>query len=172
MSQRYCRDCGAEVTAGDRFCSECGRELDAATGQSTHHGGGQQTEQRFEQETRGQYEQSAGASAAGYVDQQSDTTMAAVSHLLAVFVGVVGPLIMYLVSSDPFVKENAANATNWQIMLLVYMLGTLVLVFTVSFALVVLWFALTVMNLGFIIIGAIKAGNGETWSYPLTPKIL
>jgi uncharacterized Tic20 family protein len=96
--------------------------------------------------------------------------MAAITHILALFTGLLGPIIIYAVTDDPFVKENAANATNWQIMLIIYSIisGFLVLVLIGILFILVLVF----LDFVFIILATIKATNGEAWEYPITPALL
>lgn len=96
--------------------------------------------------------------------------MAALAHLLGLFMWLVGPLLIYAVTDDPFVKQNAAYATNWQIMLTIYMTvsGFLILVI-IGFFLI---FILILVNLAFIVIATVKASDGVAWQYPLTPDLL
>lgn len=100
----------------------------------------------------------------------SDTGMAVLAHVAALFLGVIGSGLIYAVADDPFVKRNAANATNWQIMLILYLILSVILVFFVIG--IFLFLALLVADLVFIVIAAIKASNGEAWEYPLTPELL
>jgi uncharacterized Tic20 family protein len=68
------------------------------------------------------------------------------------------------------VKQNAANATNWQIMVIVYatISGFLVLVLVGILLLLIL----AIANVAFIVLAAIKASDGEAWEYPLTPELV
>lgn len=174
MSQRYCRNCGAEMESGDRYCSECGHRTDAEDGESDQSG----TEQGWGtggdgwDEAGRQNDRPAGEYAGTGYDRggQPDTTMAALTHVLALFTWLIGPLIVYLVTDDPFVEENAANAVDWQIMFTVYMILSFFLIFVlVGF---VFLFVLPLLDMAFIVIAALKAGEGETWTYPLTPSLL
>ena len=99
-----------------------------------------------------------------------NTTMAALTHVLALFTWVVGPLVVYVVIDDAFVKENARNAINWQIWFTVYSLIALVLVL-VGIGLLALP-VLGIVDTVFIVIAAVKASDGEAWSYPLTIDVL
>jgi len=99
--------------------------------------------------------------------------------VLALFTGLFGPILLYAITNDPFVKENAANATNWQIALIIYNFSAFILIFVLIFIselLVLLAFLVFIgligANLIFIVIGAIKATNGEAWEYPITPNLL
>jgi uncharacterized Tic20 family protein len=95
-----------------------------------------------------------------------DTTLPVLTHVLGILTSFIGPLIIYLVSEDANAKRHSKAALNWQISLLIY--------FAVSF---VLWFiligipltiALSVLNIVFGIMAAMKASNGEFWKYPLS----
>lgn len=147
MSKQYCPDCGAEVATGSRFCASCGvritevsRRPDEADGEPTVEGGG------------------------------DDATLAAITHVLALFTWVIGPLIVLLIADDEFVDENARNAINWQLMYTVYMLISFILL------LIVLGFlflaVIPLLNLIFCVIAAVKAYEGEAWRYPATPSIV
>ncbi len=93
-------------------------------------------------------------------------TLAIITHVLALFIGFLGPLIILLVGEEKFVKKNAKKALNWQISLLIYgaVSGILALVIVGIFLLI----ALGIMNTVFVIIAAIKASEEEAWDYPLT----
>jgi uncharacterized Tic20 family protein len=121
--------------------------------------------------------------------EQEDTGIAALSHLaglIGAFVvpiigGVLGPLIFYATrDKEDFVKENARNALNWQISLLIMGIisGVFIAVgaiFTVAFVGliplmigVLMAIVLSILDFVFVIVGAIKAADGEAWEYPLT----
>lgn len=86
-------------------------------------------------------------------------------HLLGLFTGFLGPLIMYLATDDATAKQHSAAALNWQISLLIYMIVSLILMFIlIGFVLIVVVFILDVI---FCIIAAVKAGNNEVWNYPM-----
>ncbi len=86
-------------------------------------------------------------------------------HILALFTGLIGPLIFLLASEDGGVKEHAKNALNWQISLLIYMFASAVLMLIlVGFLLALVVFVLDVV---FCIMAAVKANRNELWDYPL-----
>lgn len=183
----YCQYCGAKLASEARYCPECGEpvggtaEADRAKGdsQSESATSGRQHDrvERGEREQPASQQQSQGGDEWGNQSSETeeqaetrDTTVAAITHLLGLFTWVLGPLLVYIVADDPFVKENAANATNWQIILAVYLVvsGMLVIVL-VGLILLPL---VAILDLAFCLIAAVKASNGETWSYPLTPDLL
>ena len=96
----------------------------------------------------------------------SDTGIAAVAHIVGFITSIIGPLIMYLILDDGFGKRNAANALNWQIMVFIYLTISGILTFLlIGFALIPL---VLLLDLIFCIIAAVKASQGEAWSYPIT----
>jgi uncharacterized Tic20 family protein len=106
----------------------------------------------------------------------SDTTMATLSHILALLMGIVTgfgfivPLIIYLTSDEEITKRNAANATNWQISLIIYVIISLFL--ALFFVGLIMMFVLLILNVVFCIKGAVKASDGEIYNYPLTIDFL
>lgn len=150
MERTYCSDCGAEVTPGDNYCAECGASL-AARGERT----GARTGSR------------AGPDRP---ETEGDRTFAAITHILGFLTWVIGPLLVLVATDDEFVKENARNALNWQLMVAVYMLVSFVLLFVLVGLVFV--FIVPLVNVAFCVIAAIKATEGEAWRYPLTPNIV
>lgn len=108
------------------------------------------------------------------VKEQKDLSVLA--HLLGLFTGFLGPLIMYLVidKKDKFSKENAKNALNFQFTLVVAYL-VLFFMFLMSFLIMFLFifflffiiFAIIIIDIVFCIIGAVKASEGKAYKYPL-----
>lgn len=96
-------------------------------------------------------------------------TLAALTHILGFLTWVLGPLVVLLIAEDPFVVKNAKNALMWQVMVMVYGIVSLILVVVVvgMFMLMILG----IVDLVFCVIAAIKASQGETWAYPLTPSV-
>lgn len=95
-----------------------------------------------------------------------DTGLAIVAHIAGFVTSILGPLLIYLLADDEFAKRNAANALNWQLMVVIYGIfaGVLSLI-VIGFALIPL---ILLLNLVFCVVAAIKASKGETWSYPIT----
>ncbi|WP_321169385.1 DUF4870 domain-containing protein [Halorubrum sp. CSM-61] len=83
---------------------------------------------------------------------------------------MIGPLVVLLVTDDEFVKANARTAINWQIWITIYSVvaGILILV-GIGILLLPL---LGLLDLVFVVIAAVKAADGEVWSYPLTIDLL
>lgn len=87
---------------------------------------------------------------------------------------ILGPLIVWLLkrSEMPSVDAHGKEALNLQISVLIYALVLVVLGFLtcgVGFFLLIL---LGIAQIVLMIIGAIKAANGELYRYPLTIRLV
>jgi uncharacterized Tic20 family protein len=95
------------------------------------------------------------------------------SHLSAILgVGIVLPLVVYLAmrQESEYVAENAREALNFHISVLIYGLVCVLLLFVViGFPLLI---ALGIAAFVLAIIGAVKASNGECYRYPLTLRLV
>lgn len=88
-------------------------------------------------------------------------------HLGGLLVSFLVPLIGYLVLKDrgPFIRAHSATALNFQLTLLIAYFVGFILTFVIIGIFVVL--AAWVCALVFAIIAAIKANQGEWYTYPL-----
>jgi uncharacterized Tic20 family protein len=85
--------------------------------------------------------------------------------------GLILPVIMWLMNKDesPEVDQHGRVIMNWIISALIYAIICVILIIIVIGLLGL--YALGIINLVFVIIGAIKANNGELWNYPLSIKV-
>ncbi len=85
---------------------------------------------------------------------------------------VFGPLIVWLIkrADSPEIDAHGREALNFQISMLIYNLvaGVLCLVL-IGFVLLAI---LHILNVVFVIIAALKAGEGEMYRYPLTIRLI
>ena len=99
-------------------------------------------------------------------------TMAMLCHLLGIFTGFLGPLIIWLIKKDedPFVDDQGKEALNFQISVLIAMAisGALICLVIGGFLVV----AVAVCNIVFCIIGALKANEGVAYRYPFTLRLI
>lgn len=97
---------------------------------------------------------------------QDNKSLAVINHILGIFTGFIGPLIIFLLAKDKFSKDSAKAALNWQISLIIYSLISAVLVFVIIgiLLIVVLW----ILNIVFPVIAALRANEGKVWKYPLS----
>ncbi len=113
----------------------------------------------------------------GYAVSQSERTWGGAAHwsaLVAAWVALafLGPLVIYFVKRDesPYVRQQAAEALNFQLSIIIYGLISAVL------CLVLIGFLLLavvgIVWLVFTIIGSIKASQGQLYRYPLTIRMI
>lgn len=99
-------------------------------------------------------------------EQKKDNSLKVITHILGLLVGFLGPLIIYLVTSDYDAKEHSKKALNWQISLVIYAIVSIILAFV--FIGIIFLIVLFILDIIFCIMAAIKANEGELWDYPLT----
>jgi len=117
------------------------------------------------------------AAAAPTDEVPKDTrTMGMLCHLLGIFSGFVGPLIIWLIKKDemPFVDDQGRESLNFQITLAI----AFIVLFVVSLIPIVgcftflLLIALWVVDVVFCIIAAMKANEGIAYRYPVTIRFV
>jgi uncharacterized Tic20 family protein len=86
--------------------------------------------------------------------------------------GLIVPIVIWQMKKPvlPGIDEHGINVINWIISLMIYSIGSLILVFVVIG--IPMLMALGVVSMVFPIIAAIKANNGEVWKYPLSISFL
>lgn len=89
---------------------------------------------------------------------------------------ILGPLIIWLVKKPESAAIDAAGRAvlNFQISWTIWMVASVILAFVGSCLVVpiVLPFAVGIAWIVFVIIGSVKASNGEPYTFPLTIKML
>src|SRR5262249_16082189 len=100
-------------------------------------------------------------------------TMAMLAHVLGIFTGFIGPLIIYATQSnngDPFVKDQAAQALNFHIRdsIPVVVSSVLILALIGIILLPIVWIGAVI----FSIMGAMAANKGEWYRYPITYRFV
>ena len=93
-------------------------------------------------------------------------------HVGGIFFSFIPALVGYLVLKDrgPFVRAHVIAALNFQITVaLAYIVGSVLSIIVIGlFILLAAW----AVNLIFSIIAAVKANQGEFYTYPLSIKFL
>ncbi|WP_150242086.1 DUF4870 domain-containing protein [Nocardiopsis quinghaiensis] len=92
--------------------------------------------------------------------------MSLFAHLGGGILGWIVPLIIYLMKKDesPFVRDQSAQALNFQLLILIGYLVSSVLMVVLIGALT--WFVVWVVSLIFGILGGVAANRGEWYRYP------
>jgi len=122
----------------------------------------------------------AGPPAGVRFDSSTWAMAAHLSALAGLFVGIsaIGPLVVYLVRrDDPFVRQQAAEALNFNLSVLIYAIVGVVLFLVGSLVLIGLLMipvliAGAVAWLVLVILAGLKAGRGEPYRYPLTIRFV
>lgn len=163
-----CSNCGQPAGGGDHFCARCGAPMMAMMGPAA---------------TVPVYHE---APPAVLTQPHQDSRPWAVAAHLSAFVGafaalfgvVVGPLLIWLLRRDvdPFAAENAREALNFNLSMLLYgfALGMLTLV-TFGLGVIVTVPALFVLAIAWIVLslaGALRAWNDGVFRYPFTIRFV
>lgn len=105
------------------------------------------------------------------------------SALLGLFTcglgAIIGPLVIWLIKKDtmPFVDDQGKEALNFNITVAIAMavlltVGTILMVILIGFLFYFAAMVLGIVWLVFVIIGTIKASNGEAYRYPMTLRLV
>lgn len=113
--------------------------------------------------------------------KEDNRTLAILVHVLGIFTSFIGPLIIFISTNDEYVKNHSRYALNWHFSSLVYDVILLMLLFGGMFMSMVnpvlallilvpfiLLLAISLLNLIFCIIAAVKASENKLWKYPLS----
>jgi uncharacterized Tic20 family protein len=105
-----------------------------------------------------------------------DQTWAMLSYILALVVSIIGPLVMYLVKKNEsrYVRFHAAQALNMGITgfiesIAILVVGILLAVATHGFGILLLvlaFLALGIAHLVYLILGAVRAYQGQPFRVP------
>lgn len=147
----YCVGCGVPPTKAKNFCQCCGQPTDpnavVCPGCSTQ-------------------------LATGATSASDEKVMALLAHLLGLFTGFIGPLVIWLIKGkeSAFVDDQAKESLNFQISLIIYYIISFILMFVLIG--IVLMIALGVFALVEIIIASIAANDGKYFRYPLCIRFI
>jgi uncharacterized protein len=93
-------------------------------------------------------------------------------HIGGIFFSFIPALIGYLILKDkgPFVRAHTATALNFQItMAIAYVIGYILIFIVIGiFVLIAVW----VVTIIFSIMAAVKANQGQPYTYPLSIKFV
>ena len=109
---------------------------------------------------------------AGVKSTPDENSMAMLAHLLALFTGFVGPLIIWLMKKDEsdLVNDQGKEALNFGISITIYYaVAGLSIIVIVGFLLLPAVWIFAIIN---IIRAAIAANKGERFRYPLCIRLI
>lgn len=103
---------------------------------------------------------------------EEDRVWAAVAHAGALILGFIAPLFVMVTrgGSSPWVREQAVEALNFQITVLLLMLASAVLAIAVIGALA--GPVITVGAFALAALAAVKAWQGESYKYPFVWRVV
>jgi hypothetical protein len=135
---------------------------------------------QWTQQTQAAQQQGAWpATTATAVPDQNSRQLAMFAHLSAILTGFIGPLVFYLVKKDedPFVGDQSREALNFNLSVLIYVLGITVVSFILMIVLIgfltfFLVFPVMIGALVLQIIAGVAANRGEWYRYPLTIRMV
>ena len=103
---------------------------------------------------------------------QDEKTMALLAHLGGIFFGFIPSLVIWLIKKDEsaFVAEQAKEALNFQITVMIGFVISFILIFIVI-GIFLIW-GLLIANLVLCIVAGVKANSGESYRYPLALRLI
>ncbi len=99
--------------------------------------------------------------------------LALLCHLLGIFTGFVGPLIIWLIKKDqdPFVDDQGKEALNFQITMVIATLCCLITL-CIPPILVLLVLLMTIFRFIFCIIATVQSSQGKRYRYPICIRLV
>ncbi len=103
--------------------------------------------------------------------------LAGLAGIIVPVVGcIIGPLIVWQIKKEefPFVDEQGKEAVNFQISMSLYLLISAVIWIPLSFVCIGVFIpvAISIVDLIFLLIAAVKANDGHHYRYPLTIRFI
>lgn len=120
----------------------------------------------------------AGGAPTGLVSAESPDakTMGMLAHLLVIFTGFIGPLIIWLIKKDqsPFVNQQGKEALNWAITIVIGAVGSIIIgiIPFVGILACVIYPAVFVCNVVFGILSTITVNKGQPYRYPICIRFI
>ena len=105
---------------------------------------------------------------------QEDKTLAMLTHLSGIILGFIVPLIIWLINKDKadkgFLNDQAKEALNFQItLLIVYVVGMVLTVILIGALInLVAWVICIILS----IMAALKANEGVAYRYPFALRLI
>ena len=115
------------------------------------------------------------------IPNENERTFGMLAHLLGIFTGFLGPLIIWLVKKDemPFVDDQGKEAVNFQITIILasialfIILGVFSAVIPILAILVIfLWFVVWIGTLVLLIMATVAANKGQRYRYPVCLRLI
>ncbi len=109
----------------------------------------------------------------GPAPDKDSITMGMLCHLLGIFTGFIGPLIIWLIKKDgsPFVNDQGKESLNFQLLCLIAALICIPLIplFCIG---AILGLGVQIFRIVFSIIATVKANQGIAYRYPVPFRMI
>ncbi|WP_018614860.1 DUF4870 domain-containing protein [Segetibacter koreensis] len=104
-----------------------------------------------------------------YIPTSDEKTLAILSHILTLVAPILAPLIIYLLKKDEskFVTFHAKESLNFQITVMIIVIGLLITII----GMLVAWIV-GIAALVLVIIATIKASEGKLYKYPFNIRLI
>ena len=104
-----------------------------------------------------------------YIPTSDEKTLAILSHILTLVAPILAPLIIYLLKKDEskFVTFHAKESLNFQITVMIIVIGLLITII----GMLVAWIV-GIAALVLVIIATIKASEGKLYRYPFNIRLI
>lgn len=104
-----------------------------------------------------------------YQPTSEDRTWALLAHLSPIFLGFIGPLVIWLIYKDqsPFVNDQAKEALNFQLALMI-----VALICTATCVGLLLVPVIGIAALVYSILAGVEANKGVYYRYPYTIRLI
>ncbi len=103
---------------------------------------------------------------------QDERNLAMLSHLLGIFTGFIGALVIWLIKKEEsaFIAEHAKEALNFQITIgIAFVVGWVLSFVLIGFLLIPLVY---IANFIFCIVAAVAASKGAAYQYPVAIRLV
>ena len=106
------------------------------------------------------------------VPSKDDCNMAMLAHLLGIFTGFLGALVVWLVKKDSstYIAQESVEALNFQLTVMIgYVICSVLSVIVIG---LIMFPLLYIVNIIFCIIGALAASKGTGYRYPFALRLI
>jgi uncharacterized protein len=103
------------------------------------------------------------------VPTSDEKTLAILSHILTLVAPIVAPLIIFLIKKDEskFVSYHAKESLNFQITMMIIILGLMITIIGI----LLIWIV-GIAALVLVIIATIRASEGKLYKYPFSLRLI
>jgi uncharacterized protein len=160
----FCSSCGNEISEGSQFCGKCGAKVGGASVPPL-------------EKMENKWSSPSGTNASSRPStvlstSENEKLLILFAHFGGIFLSFIPALIVFVLKKDmPGVTlDNAREALNWQLSLMIYSIVAYIL----SFVLIgfLIFAVLIIMNIVLCILASIKSGISSVYQYPFSIRLI